>query len=49
MVRHPAYNHRSTFCRMQHSNFRRIYIDPIPNDSQLPYDIDNLPHVDYRI
>jgi MoaA/NifB/PqqE/SkfB family radical SAM enzyme len=49
MIRHPAYNHRSTFCRMQHQKFRRIYIDPIPDDSILPYDIDNLPSIDYRI
>ena len=49
MVHHPAYNHRSTFCRMQHPNFRRIYIDPIPDDSILPYDIDKLPSIDYRI
>ncbi len=49
MIRHPAYNHRSTFCRMQHPNFRRIYIDPIPDNSILPYDIDNLPRIDYRI
>lgn len=49
MVHHPAYNHRSTCCRMQLPNFRRFYIDPIPDDSNLPYDIENLPHVDYRI
>ena len=49
MVRHPAYNHRITYCRMQHPNFRRIYIDPIPDDTNLPYDIDKLPQIDYRI
>lgn len=49
MVHHPAYNHRSTFCRMQHPNFRRFYIDPIPDDSKLPYNIEKLPKVDYRI
>lgn len=48
MVRHPAYNHRSTFCRMQNSSFRQFYIDPIPEDSTLPYDIENLPAIDYR-
>ena len=48
MVRHPAYNHRSTFCRMQHSTFRHFYIDPIPNDAILPYSIEELPQVDYR-
>ena len=49
MVYHPAYNHRSTFCRMQHPDFRRFYIDPIPPNSKLPYDIEKLPNVDYRI
>lgn len=49
MVHHPAYNHRSTFCRMQHPDFRRFYIDPIPPNSKLPYDIEKLPNVDYRI
>ncbi|MBA7527031.1 hypothetical protein ES705_19204 [subsurface metagenome] len=49
MVHHPAYNHRSTFCRMQHPDFRRFYIDPIPPNSKLPYDIEKLPNVNYRI
>lgn len=49
MVHHPAYNHRSTFCRMQHPDFRCFYIDPIPPNSKLPYDIEKLPNVDYRI
>ena len=48
LVKHPAYNHRSQFCRMQHPDFRRFYIDPIPDDAPLPYPIDNLPGVDYR-
>ena len=48
MVSHPAYNHRSTFCRMQNPDFRRFYIDPIPEDARLPYPIENLPRVDYR-
>ena len=48
MIRHKAYNHRSTFCRMQNPNFRHFYIDPIPNEQILPYDIRNLPNVDYR-
>ncbi len=48
MVRHPAYNHRSTGCRMQNPRFRQCYIDPIPNDARLPYDIDKLPLIDYR-
>lgn len=49
MVHHPSYNHRSTFCRMQHPNFRSFYIDPIPHDAKLPYDVESLPNVDYRI
>ena len=48
LVKHPAYNHRSQFCRMQHPDFRRVYIDPIPDDAPLPYPIDKLPSVDYR-
>jgi MoaA/NifB/PqqE/SkfB family radical SAM enzyme len=48
MVRHPAYNHRSPFCRMQNSRFRHFYIDPIPDDAILPYGIENLNSVDYR-
>jgi len=49
MVHHPAYNHRSTSCRMQHPNFRHFYIDPIPHDAKLPYDVESLPNVDYRL
>ncbi len=48
MARHPAFNHRSTFCRMQHHKFRHFYIDPIPDDATLPYSIAKLPNVDYR-
>jgi len=48
MVQHKAYNHRSTFCRMQNPNFRHFYIDPIPENQLLPYDIYNLPNIDYR-
>ena len=48
MVKHPAYNHRSPFCRMQDKNFRHFYIDPIPDDAYLPYPISKLPRVDYR-
>ena len=49
MVHHPAYNHRSTSCRMQHPNFRQFFIDPIPPNAKLPYNIENLPYTDYRI
>jgi MoaA/NifB/PqqE/SkfB family radical SAM enzyme len=48
LVKHPAYDHRSQFCRMQHPDFRRFYIDPIPDDAPLPYPIDKLSSVDYR-
>jgi len=48
MVHHPAYNHRNTYCRMQHPNFRKLYIDPIPEESKLPYNIEKLPQIDYR-
>ncbi len=47
MVNHPAYCHRSHFCRMQNPQFRKCYIDPIPNDAKLPYSISKLPQVDY--
>ncbi|MFW9950387.1 MAG: radical SAM/SPASM domain-containing protein [Candidatus Thorarchaeota archaeon] len=48
MIHHPAYKHRVTFCRMQNAKFRYFYIDPIPDDAPLPYDITKLPRVDYR-
>jgi MoaA/NifB/PqqE/SkfB family radical SAM enzyme len=48
MIHHPAFKHRSTVCRMQNDKFRHFYIDPIPNDAKLPYDIEKLPVVDYR-
>ena len=47
MIRHPAYNHRAQFCRMQHHRFRQCYIDPIPDGAILPYPIEKLPRVDY--
>jgi len=48
MVKHPAYNHRSPFCRMQNKEFRQHYIDPIPDDALLPYPVNKFPRVDYR-
>lgn len=48
MINHPAYTHRSDFCRMQNPDFRRVYIDPIPEDAKLPYPIQKLPREDYR-
>ncbi|MFW9990394.1 MAG: radical SAM/SPASM domain-containing protein [Candidatus Odinarchaeota archaeon] len=49
MIHHPAYKYKDTSCRMQNPKFRQIYIDPIPDDSKLPYDIEKLPFLDYRI
>lgn len=37
MLGHPAYNHRCDHCRMQDPEFRRQYIDPIPDDVLLPW------------
>jgi len=48
MIHHPAFRHRSCFCRMQHPAFRHFYIDPIPEGSPLPYPVEKLPRVDYR-
>jgi radical SAM protein with 4Fe4S-binding SPASM domain len=48
MVTHPAYKHRTNICRMQDPQFRKCYVDPIPDDAILPYSIDKLPCVDYR-
>ena len=48
MIHHPAYKHRVTSCRMQNAKFRHFYIDPIPNEVTLPYDITKLSRVDYR-
>jgi MoaA/NifB/PqqE/SkfB family radical SAM enzyme len=39
MTEHPAYNYKCTFCRMQDERFRRLFIDPIPEDAVLPYNI----------
>ena len=48
LVEHPAYRHNSHICRMQHPDFRRCYVDTIPENVSLPYGIENLPCVDYR-
>ncbi len=42
MINHPAYNHKCSFCRMQNAQFRRLFIDPIPEDAALPYDINEV-------
>ena len=47
LISHPAYDHTSHVCRMQHAGFRRCYIDPIPDDVRLPYPIAELPRVSY--
>jgi len=44
---HPAFSYRAQFCRMQHEKFRQCYIDPLPDDSPLPYPIDKLPRVNF--
>lgn len=43
ILHHPAYNCRSQTCRMQDSEFRKKYIDPIPENADLPFPIDKLP------
>jgi MoaA/NifB/PqqE/SkfB family radical SAM enzyme len=48
MVSHPAYDHKSSFCRMQNEKFRQCYIDQIPGDITLPYPVSKLPLIDYR-
>ena len=48
LVEHPAYKHNSHMCRMQHPDFRRCYVETIPENVSLPYDVKNLPCVDYR-
>lgn len=48
MNHHPGYSQLSTSCRMQNPRFRHAYIDLIPDDAILPYDIYKLPYVDYR-
>ncbi|TXT62650.1 MAG: Antilisterial bacteriocin subtilosin biosynthesis protein AlbA [Promethearchaeota archaeon] len=42
MVKHPAYSYRSTCCRMQHPTFRKLFIDPIPKQAKLPYNINKI-------
>lgn len=37
MLSHPAYSDRCNHCRMQDPDFRRQYIDPIPDDILLPW------------
>lgn len=46
MIHHPAYNHRTSYCRMQNSEFRRRYIDPIPEGALLPRPIGQLESAD---
>jgi hypothetical protein len=37
LLSHPAYSNRCRHCRMQDPEFRRQYIDPIPDDVLLPW------------
>lgn len=37
LLSHPAYSRRSLRCRMQNADFRRKYIDTIPEGEDLPY------------
>jgi MoaA/NifB/PqqE/SkfB family radical SAM enzyme len=37
MVAHPVYRQKVCYCRMQHPEFRKKYIDPIPEGAILPY------------
>jgi len=39
LVQHPAYCRRSHNCRMQDPGFRKTYIDSIPQDADLPCNI----------
>jgi MoaA/NifB/PqqE/SkfB family radical SAM enzyme len=39
LVHHPAFCRRSHGCRMQDSGFRKTYIDSIPHDADMPYNI----------
>ena len=39
MTSHEAYRDRCDHCRMQDPEFRAKYIDPIPDDGQMPYPI----------
>ncbi|MDD5591274.1 MAG: radical SAM protein [Dehalococcoidales bacterium] len=37
LLSHPAYRKRTISCRMQDADFRRRYIDTIPEEAELPY------------
>ncbi|MDD4985733.1 MAG: radical SAM protein [Dehalococcoidales bacterium] len=37
LLSHPAYRKRTIRCRMQDADFRRRYIDTIPEEAELPY------------
>lgn len=39
LLAHPEYRRRKLRCRMQDPEFRKRYIDPIPEDAELPYRI----------
>lgn len=43
MVSHPDFNKRYPSCRMQSKEYRKKYIDPLPEDIQLPVPIEAIP------
>jgi MoaA/NifB/PqqE/SkfB family radical SAM enzyme len=43
ILHHPAYKCRRQTCRMQDPEFRKKYIESIPEDADLPFPIDKLP------
>ncbi len=42
IIKHPAYNYRKQTCRMQDPDFRKKYIDTIPEGAEMPYPISKL-------
>ena len=42
LLAHPAYRRRTRRCRMQDPNFRKKYIETIPERADLPYRLDSL-------
>lgn len=48
MTNHPAYKKRHQMCRMQTPEFRKRYIDRIPDGSILPYPIELLERAEER-
>ena len=42
LIKHPAYCQHQSSCRMQDPFFRKQYIDPIPENADLPYAMSDL-------